>query len=121
MELTPLHVAVLQVLNTQSPGYLCDSKASAFVSIGLDDSSAVEKAIQELSDAGYTNYVETKSTFQVMRVKLTEGGQIETDKANHPIPDLDEKDQLQWDDVEVLDDNGWTITPIGVTALEAIK
>jgi hypothetical protein len=61
----------------QSPGYLIEPQAAAFMAIGLDDPQQIKDALEEMGEAGLVEYVTQETDFEVENYLENEDGTYE--------------------------------------------
>ena len=119
--LTSLQHNILEVLNTQSEGYLCSPFASAFVAVGLEDVEEIEQELIKLQNDGLVEFYYDKETHTLIKVERDSEGNPVTDESGAVKPILDEDGKLTTEDVEEIVDSGWIITDEGKKWLDTPK
>jgi hypothetical protein len=119
MDLTGAHYAILQVLSNQSEGYLCSSKASAFVAEGMTNSDAIQVELVAMQGDDLVHYYTIEEETDIIFLQKDEEGNPILDDGN-VVAVLDEEGNPMVETLTNVVDEGWTITEKGRAALKGL-
>lgn len=114
--MTPLEQLVLQVVGSQSDGYLISPDASAFVAEGLVNLEQVNEALVSLQDQRFVEFFTDEETATILKVIKDENGAPLLENGV-PVPELTEDGKTQTEEVSHVMDSGWAATDSGKKAL----
>lgn len=113
-DLSSIQMAVLQILSWQTPGYLCSSNSSAFISEGLEDVEALDKALISLQADGYVEFYTETANVDIIKVERDSNGEPIIDLENNTVkPILNKDGDVQLETITRFLDSGWLITEKG--------
>lgn len=102
-----LHQHILHIMAGQSPGYLIEPQAAAFIAIGLDDPQQIKDALEEMGEKGLVEYVTEETDYEKEVFVLKE--QEDEDAA--------EEYERTTEIITNVTDWGWTLTAKGKKAI----
>lgn len=127
-----LEVNLLQIISTQSEGFLVNPSSSCFVAAGIQPISKIESAFQSLVSQGYLEEFEDVHELTRLLVERDSNDEpivSEEDGSMSPIfkiipAHMDENEvevpetrEMQYETVQVVADSGFVITDSGKEAL----
>jgi len=110
---------ILDILSTQSEGYLCSPHASAFVAAGLEDPDKVQEEMIDLEDNGLVEFYTVEETTTIALFEKDSKGEPVSENGS-PKFQLDDDGNLKTEEVTHVVDQGWIITEKGRNALKEV-
>lgn len=114
-----LEINVLQVMSTQSEGFLCKADSSCFIAAGIEPVERIEETLKALYDQEYVDYYSDIEEIDVIRVEKDDDGNPVTNEDGSLKYILNDDDEVQMETISHTHDFGYVLTDKGKAALAA--